>query len=71
MADPTFNEQMVAKLQKQLLALGGTKSAGADGSNAAYEDLLAKLCKFEKRVAQEKRCRGDVSIQGMGLERSF
>jgi hypothetical protein len=72
MADPSVTnaEQALAKLWKQYIALGGTESGGADGAMAKYGDLYAQICKLEKRVAQEKRHR-DVSIQGMGLERSF
>ncbi len=53
MADPTFAEQMVTKIQGLLLKLGGLESATIDGVSHKYADLKRELAYWEKKVARE------------------
>lgn len=50
---PTFNENMVAKIQAALLESPLAKSVTIDGTNVSYDDAMARLTFFERRVARE------------------
>lgn len=54
MDEPTFNEQMLARLQALLLANAGAQTVTVDGQTVAYADLERRLAVFEGRVAREK-----------------
>lgn len=52
MADPTFDEQMVTKLQAALLANPGAAQVTVDGQHVTYADAVERLRIFEARVAR-------------------
>lgn len=54
---PTFNEQMVTKIQQALLANPLGKTISVDGESITREDALAYLERFEARVARESGTR--------------
>lgn len=51
---PTFNEQVVTKLQARILELVGVKSTNADGESIELADLKKELTFWEARVAREQ-----------------
>jgi hypothetical protein len=53
-ATPTYNEQMVAKLQALLLTNAGAASISLDGHSVSFADLERRLQMFEKRVDLEQ-----------------
>lgn len=53
-AEPTFAEQMVAKIQAQLLALGGVTSNSAGGVSTSFADLKKELAYWEAYVEIEQ-----------------
>jgi len=57
MADPTFNEQMVTRLQALLLENVGADTVTVDGVTVQYADLQQRLDYFEKRLAVEQGTR--------------
>lgn len=57
MPSPTFSEQMVTKLQGQLLAMGGLRGFGVGGESAQFESLKTELAYWESRVAREQGTR--------------
>ena len=54
MAEPTFAEQMVDKLETMLLANAGVAKVVIDGQEVAYRDLEVKYEYWKKKVAKEQ-----------------
>ena len=52
--EPTFAEQMVEKLQAQLLALGGVSATSSGGVSTTWTDLTKQLEYWQGYVAIEK-----------------
>lgn len=66
MTTPTFNAQMVAKLQSLLLANVGAQSVSVDGQAVTYADLVVRLEQFETRLAAEEGRRPRVFQHDLG-----
>lgn len=52
--EPTFNEQMVTKLQALLLANPGAQIINVDGTSTTFVDVQARLNWFQSQVAREQ-----------------
>lgn len=64
--DPTFAEQMVAKLEALLLKNAGLKAVNVDGTMVSYDDLEAKWEFWKTKVAREgggKRRAATISLR--------
>jgi hypothetical protein len=63
---PTFNEQMVTKLEAALLANPGAQSITVDGTTSTYVDLVERLKHFKAEVAREAGTRPRFSTVNLG-----
>jgi hypothetical protein len=61
MAEPTFNQTMVTKLQDALAADPLGKSVSIDGTSVTYADAIERLRVFESRLARENGTRPRVN----------
>lgn len=52
--EPTFAEQMVAKLQQTLLESAGLSSVTIAGQSVSYGDLVKQLDYWKRQVAAEQ-----------------
>lgn len=52
--NPTFAEQMVAKLEKTLLKAAGAKTVVVDGVQVQFEDLQTQHGYWKRQVEREQ-----------------
>lgn len=67
MAEPTFTEQMIAKLEALLLENPGVDRISLpDGRSVSYRDLKAELEYWRRRAAQETAARPRLASINLG-----
>ena len=66
MADPTFNAQMVAKLEAALLADPTSQSVTIDGTAITHFDAVERLKHFRGLLARENGTRPVFSAVNLG-----
>lgn len=63
---PTFDEQMVEKLQALLLKNAGVQNVTVDGVVVSFSDLEKRLQFYEARVARTNKTKPIVSRINLG-----
>ncbi|MBA4032958.1 MAG: hypothetical protein C0478_18985 [Planctomyces sp.] len=58
--EPTFAEEMLAKVEDLLRKSSGLKTVTWDGKTVQYEDLLAQRDRWRREIAQEQGKRSRV-----------
>lgn len=66
MPTPTFNEQMVTKLEALLLANPGATEIACDGGVTKYADLVARLQQYRTLVARDNGSRPRFAAVDLG-----
>ena len=68
MADdpPSFNQQMVTKLQALLLANPGAQAISIDGTTTTFADLERRLNYFQSQLARELGTKQRFNRVGLG-----
>ena len=61
MAEATFAQQMVTKLEALLLANAGVRSVNVDGQQVSFDDLTAQYEHWKRKAAAEAGTRPRVA----------
>ena len=64
--EPSFNQQMVTKLQALLLKNVGVQSVTVDGVAVSYADLQRELDHYEARLARENGTKPRIARINLG-----